>query len=80
MAGFKNGSAAPRVGRGSGAENLQTLAGRSSEHSANVIDFQTRQGVDAYRLRWVRRRIPVGQELATYLADMAFHSKGFRHD
>lgn len=72
MAGFKNGSAAPREGRGSGAGNLQTLAGCNSDHSSKIVDFQTRQGVDQYRRRWLRRRIPMSAELAAMIAAMAF--------
>lgn len=54
------------------------LAGEliTPRYSQNVLDFQTKMPIDAYRERWVRRRVHVGPELAAYLAAMAFSGGG----
>ena len=73
MAARSYENAAPGARLGSGV-NMRSVAARNSEYTATVIDFQTGGAVDLanYRRRWVRRRIPVGPELAAYLANMAF--------
>lgn len=72
MAACKRGNAAPGARLGSGVSNVQGLAACVSENSAKIFDFQTKMPLEAYRLRWVRRRIPVSPELAAYFAAMAF--------
>lgn len=70
MAACIKGNAAPRVIRDRGV-GKQSLAACETQFTANVIDFQSRQSVAEYRGRWLKRRIPVGPELAAFLAEIA---------
>lgn len=75
MAGCRIEKAAPGEVQESGFTNA-ALAGCETQFTAKLIDFQSHQGVADYRRRWVRRRIPVGPELAAFLADMALGEAG----